>query len=168
MELTNKKSFPFTMATAWEALHKASSLDVEPGSKVEVVSDSEWKAMTFDTAGKELSITTYTASFDEEAKKVTIEGVSNKKHDHDFIYLTLTEEDASNVSLEIDIEINLGVHLLARALAPFVMKHAQKIITDQIFSNFESLCTGNATKAMSQEELDAWAKKTAEEHFAKK
>lgn len=168
MELTNTRVFPFEPAAAWEALHKASSLDVEPGAKVTVISDTEWTAKTVDAAGKELSVTTYTASFDDEKKIVTIEGVSNKKHDHDFIYLTLTREDDTHVSLKIDVEINLGVHLLARALAPFVMKHAQKIITEQIFGNFEALCTGKETKAMSSEELDAWAKKTAEAHFANK
>lgn len=45
---------------------------------------------------------------------------------------------------------------------------AEKIITEQIFDNFEALCTGKETKSMTAEELDAYAEKAAKIHFAKK
>lgn len=167
MEMSKTKSFDFSMDTAWEALHKASSLDVEPGAKVEVISDVEWKARTHDQHGKEISCTHYTASFDDAEKVVTIEGVSSVKKVHDYIYLRLSGESAGQVSLKIDIEINLGLNLIARAIAPMVKKHSEELITKQIFGNFEALCKGEATNALTQEELDVYAKDAVEKHFSK-
>lgn len=34
MTLSNTKEFPFSMETAWAALHKPAMLDVEPGAEV--------------------------------------------------------------------------------------------------------------------------------------
>ena len=167
MELTNTKAYPFTIDTAWKALHKTSSLNVEPGSKVEIISDTEWKAHALDTAGKEISCTHYTATFDEEKKIVTVESVSNKKHVHDFIYLELSKIDENHVELKVDMEINLGIHLIARAIAPFIKKHAENIIMQEIFNNFEAVCTGNEVKPIRQEELDSLAKEAMTKHFSK-
>lgn len=41
MKLNSTKDFPFSMETGWKALHSPASLDVEPGSTVEVLSDTE-------------------------------------------------------------------------------------------------------------------------------
>ena len=56
------------MDVAWEALHKTSQLDVEPGSTVKVIFDTQWEAHNeeFD------SVTVYIASFDEAEKKGNI------------------------------------------------------------------------------------------------
>lgn len=167
MELEKTKTFPFSMDTAWDALHKASSLDVEPGSTADVISDTEWISHTYDNAGKERTSTHYIASFDDDAKLVTIEGTSNAKHAHDFIYLQLKEEADAQVSLDVKIEINLGMNLVAKAMVPFIKKHSEQIITKQIFSNFEALCSGKETKAMTSEELDDYAKDAARKHFTK-
>lgn len=153
MKITNAKEFPYTMDTAWKALHKPSSLDVSPGSVVTVISDTEWKGETVDNTGKAISTEHYTSSFDEEKKMVTIEGVSDKKRGHDFIYLTLTELAADKVKLEIDVEIPTGVHLISKVVGSLLEKPMEKIICRHIFRNFERLCEGKEPKRMTQEEI---------------
>lgn len=154
MKLNSSKEFAISMETAWKALHQTSRLDVEPGSTVTDISDVQWEAHNDDTG----SVTTYTASFNEEEKKVSIEGVSNKKHDHDFIFLTLAEAGADKVRLDIEVEINTGMHFLAKALGVLIAKPAQEIISKHIYHNFEALCMGGQTKTMTAEELKTLAK----------
>ncbi len=158
MKLSSTKEFPFSMETAWAALHKPMMLDVEPGAEVKVISDTEWEAHD-EEAG---TVSTYTASFDEERKMLIIDGVSNVKPDHDFTYLTLKEVDPQTVSLEIRIEVNTGIHLIAKALGAIFAKPMQEIMCRHIYHNFEALCTGKETKRMSKEELTDIAKKTFE------
>ena len=85
MKLSSSKKFHFSMDVAWEDLHKTSQLDVELGSTVKVIFDTQWEAYNeeFD------SVTVYTASFDEAEKKGLIEGSSHKKHEHDFSWYCL-------------------------------------------------------------------------------
>ena len=78
------------------------------------------------------------------------------------MYLTLTELAPDRVSLEIVIEINTGLHLIAKALGALLAKPMQSIITKHIYHNFEALCTGQETRRMSKAELDDIAKKTFE------
>lgn len=155
MKLSSSKKFYFSMDVAWEALHKASQLDVEPGSTVKVISDTQWEAHSEESG----SVTVYTASFDEAEKKVVIEGTSQKKHEHDFIYLTLIPLDDQEVQLDIEVQINTGVHFIAKALGALIAKPAQEIISKHIYHNFEALCTGQETKTMTSEELKELAKK---------
>lgn len=159
MKLNSSKEFTVSMETAWQALHQPGRLDVEPGSTVKLISDTEWEARNSDSG----SVTVYTASFDEENKKVVIEGASNKKHDHDFIYLTLTEAADDKVKLDIEVKINTGAHFVAKALGALIAKPAQEIISRHIYHNFEALCTGGETKSMTPEEL----KKLAKEKYEK-
>ena len=100
MKLHGTKEFPFSMETGWAALHFPAKLDVEPGSRVEVLSDTEWLAHN-ETNGKEVSCTHYIASFDEEKKQVIIESKSVQKMGHDHIYLTLTQPSDDHIQLEI-------------------------------------------------------------------
>ena len=86
MRFKHEQTFPFTIDTAWKALHKPSSLDISPGSDVTVISDTEWKTQTTGSNEKVLTTTHYTATFDDEEKRVTIEGISDTKRGHDFIY----------------------------------------------------------------------------------
>ncbi len=158
MELNSSKTFPFSMETAWKALHQPAKLDVEPGSQVKEISDTTWEAHNEESG----SVTVYTAEFDEEAKKVSIDGASNKKHEHDHIYLSLNEADSDSVRLDVKIEINTGVHFIAKALGALIAKPAQEIISRHIFHNFEALCTGGETKSMTQDELKELAKKEYE------
>ena len=158
MKFSNEKTFNYSMETGWKALHSPADLDVAPGSKVTVISDSEWKAETVGSDGKTTAVTHYTASFDEEKKVVTIEGVSDQKNSHDFIYLTLREKGSEEVELEISVEINTGMHLIAKALGTLFSKPMEQIMCRHIYHNFEALCTGKETKRMSQEDLDAQAK----------
>ena len=158
MTLSNTKEFPFSMETAWAALHKPAMLDVEPGAEVKVISDTKWEAHNDEAK----TVNTYTASFDDEKKVLTIECASSAKAGHDFTYLTLKELDAQKVSLEIRIEINTGVHLMAKALGAVFAKPMQDIMCKHIYHNFEALCKGTETKRMSKAELDDFAKKTFE------
>lgn len=158
MHFTNSKEFPFTMDVAWQALQDPSKLDVEPGSVVSDATPTKWTASNAETG----ATTVYTASFDEAAKKVTIEGASNKKHDHDFIYLSLSDAGDDKVTLEIDVHIETGVHVLAKALGAILGKPMQEIMCRHIYHNFEALCTGSATKTLSNDELKDIAKKTFE------
>ena len=158
MTLHACKEFPYSLDVAWIALHQPDKLDVEPGSEVQPVSATEWQAHNAENG----SVTTYTASFDDENKKLTIEGASNKKHDHDFIYLTLRGLAQDRVALEIDIELNTGVHLLAKALGKLLAKPMMDILSRQIYHNFEALCSGQETKRMSADELKYIAAKTME------
>lgn len=161
MKLNSSKEFSFSMEIAWKALHQPARLDVEPGSTVKEISDIEWEAHNADAG----SVTKYTASFDEAGKKVVIEGVSNKKHDHDFIYLTLSQTGENQVKLDIEVEINTGVHFLAKALSVLIAKPAQEIISKHIYHNFEALCTGGQTKTMTAEELKIMAKEQYGSHL---
>ena len=77
---------------------------------------------------------------------------------------TLKELDAQKVSLEIRIEINTGVHLIAKALGAVFAKPMQEIMCKHIYHNFEALCKGTETKRMSKAELDDFAKKTFEKN----
>lgn len=158
MKFSNTKKFKYPIETGWKALHCPASLDIAPGSKVTVISDIEWKAETVGSDGQTTAVTHYTASFDEEKKVVTIEGVSDQKSSHDFIYLTLREEGPEEVELEISVEINTGMHLIAKALGTLFSKPMEQILCRHIYHNFEALCTGKETKRMSQEDLDAQAK----------
>lgn len=158
MKLSSTKEFPFSMENAWAALHKPAMLDVEPGSEVQVISDVKWEAHNNDAG----TVTTYTASFDEENKILIIDSISNVNPHHDSMYLTLKEIDSEKVSLDIRIEINTGVHLIAKALGAIFAKPMQEIICRHIYHNFEALCTGKETKRMSKDELDDIAKKTIE------
>lgn len=154
MELSNERQFPFSMETAWAALHKPAMLDVEPGAEVHEVSAERWEARNKEAG----TVTVYTASYDEEGKTLTIEGESTAKSDHDFLYLTLKEDGAKSVTLEIKIEIHTGAHLIARALGAVFAKPMQEIMCRHIYHNFEALCTGKETKRMSKAELDGLAK----------
>lgn len=158
MRFQHEKEFPFTMDTAWEALHKPASLDVSPGSEVTVISDTEWSGKTASSDGKVVTTTNYMASFDEEKKQVTIEGASDNKKGHDFIYLTLEEISEGSVKLIIEVEINTGAHFIAKAVGAIFAKPIEQIMCKHIYQNFEALCTGAETKRMSKEELDAHAK----------
>ena len=89
---------------------------------------------------------------------VTIEGISDQKSSHDFIYLTLREVSPEEVELEISVEINTGMHLIAKALGALFSKPMEQIMCRHIYQNFEALCEGKETKPMSQEELNDRAK----------
>lgn len=158
MRFRHEKDFSFPMDTAWQALHKPCSLDVSPGSEVTVISDTEWTAKTTGSDEKTLTATHYNAVFDEEKKQVTIEGVSDNKKGHDFIYLTLEESSDKEVKLIIEVEINTGAHFIAKAVGALLSKPIEQIMCRHIYQNFEALCTGAQTKRMSREELDAHAK----------
>lgn len=157
MELSASREFSYPMDVAWQALQHTSKLDIEPGSEVEVISDSEWNAYLHGHEDKNAACTHYATSFDAAAKQAVIEGKSNKKHVSDFITLTL-EETASGVNLTADIQINAGMNLIARALAPVVKTQARDIIMKQIFGNFEALCAGEETTALTVEDLNAHVK----------
>lgn len=158
MKFKHEQTFPFTMDTAWKALHKPSSLDVSPGSEVTVISDVEWTAQTIGSNEKVLTTTHYTATFDDEEKRVTIEGISDTKKGHDFIYLILEEVSPEESKLIIEVEINTGIHFIAKAVGALLSKPMEQIMCKHIYQNFEALCTGKETKRMSKEELDAHAK----------
>lgn len=158
MKFKHEQTFPFTMDTAWKALHKPSSLDVSPGSEVTVISDVEWTAQTIGSNEKVLTTTHYTATFDDEEKRVTIEGISDTKKGHDFIYLILEEVSPEGSKLIIEVEINTGIHFIAKAVGALLSKPIEQIMCKHIYQNFEALCTGKETKRMSKEELDAHAK----------
>lgn len=158
MNLKCSKEFPFSMETAWKALQKPGRLDVEPGTTMKEISDTEWETYNSETDAR----TTYTASFDEKSRKVIIEGAGNKKHDHDFIYFTLTEISGESVKLDLEIEINTGTHFIAKALGALISKPAGEIMSRHIFRNFEALCTGGETRTMTSEELRDAAKKVYE------
>jgi len=158
MKFKHEKAFPFTMDTAWKALHKPVSLDVAPGSEVTVISDTEWTSQSMGSEGAPPTSTHYKATFDEEKKRVTIEGISNTKKGHDFIYLTLEEVSTEEVKFIIEVEINIGIHLIAKAVSALFAKPMEQIMCKHIYQNFEALCTGKETKSMSKEELEAHAK----------
>lgn len=157
MKFTSSKEFSFPMETAWQALHKTSSLDVSPGSEVTVISDSEWQTRLENSKG-DPAVTKYSASYDEEKKIVTIEGVSDQKKGHDFIYLTLEEVADESVKLSIEVEIDTGMHLIAKALGAVFLKPMEQIMCRHIYKNFEALCSGKEAKRMSKDELDHQAK----------
>ena len=142
MKLSSSKKFHFSMDVAWEALHKTSQLDVELGSTVKVIFDTQWEAHNeeFD------SVTVYTASFDESEKKGLIEGSSHKKHEHDFIYLTLISLDDQEVQLDIEVQINTGVHFIAKALGALIAKPAQEIISKQFIIILKPYVQGKKQK----------------------
>ncbi len=158
MKFKHEQTFPFTMDTAWKALYKPSSLDVSPGSEVTVISDVEWTAQTIGSNEKVLTTTHYTATFDDEEKRVTIEGISDTKKGHDFIYLILEEVSPEESKFIIEVEINTGIHFIAKAVGALLSKPMEQIMCKHIYQNFEALCTGKETKRMSKEELDAHAK----------
>lgn len=158
MRFKHERTFPFTMDNAWKALHKPSSLDISPGSNVTVISDTEWTAQTTDSNEKVLTTTHYTAAFDDEEKRVTIEGISDTKRGHDFIYLTLEEVSSEELKLIIEVEINTGIHFIAKAVSVLLSKPIEQIMCKHIYQNFEALCTGKEAKRMSKEELDSHAK----------
>ena len=138
MKLNSKKEFPFSMDVAWAALHKPAKLDVEPGAETYVISDTEWEAHSKEAG----TVNKYKASFDDENNILTIESESSAKHGHDYMYLSLNEIGPERVSLEIDIEIHTGTHLVAKALGAIFSKPMQEIMCRQIFHNFEALCKG--------------------------
>lgn len=156
MKLSSNKEFPFSMEIAWAALHQPTELDVEPGSEVHVISDTKWEAHNSEAG----TVTTYTASFDEENTTLIIDSVSNVNPHHDLMHLALKEISPEKVSLDIRIEINTGVHLIAKALGALFAKPMQEIICKHIYHNFEALCTGKETKRMSKDDLNDIARKT--------
>lgn len=158
MRFKHAQTFPFTIDTAWKALHKPSSLDISPGSETTVTSDTEWTTQTIGSDKKVLTTTHYTAAFDDEEKRVTIEGISDTKRGHDFIYLTLEEVSSEESKLIIEVEINTGIHFIAKAVGALLSKPMEQIMCRHIYQNFEALCTGKETKRMSTEELDSHAK----------
>lgn len=158
MKFKHEQTFPFTMDTAWKALHKPSSLDIAPGSEVTVISDTEWTTQAIGSDQKVLTTTHYTAAFNDEEKRVTIEGISDTKKGHDFIYLTLEAVSSEELKLIIEIEINTGIHFIAKAVGALLSKPMEQIMCRHIYQNFEALCTGKETKRMSKEELDSHAK----------
>lgn len=158
MRFKHEQTFPFTIDTAWKALHKPSSLDISPGSEVTVISDTEWTTQAIGSDEKVLTTTHYTAAFDDEEKRVTIEGISDTKKGHDFIYLTLEEVSSKESKLIIEVEINTGIHFIAKAVGALLSKPMEEIMCKHIYQNFEALCTGKETKRMSKEELDSHAK----------
>lgn len=158
MRFKHEQTFPFTMDTAWKALHKPSSLDISPGSEVTVISDTEWTTQTIGSNEKVLTTTHYSAAFDDEKKRVTIEGISDTKRGHDFIYLTLEEVSSEEAKFIIEVEINTGIHFIAKAVGALLSKPMEQIMCKHIYQNFEALCTGKETKRMSKEELDSHAK----------
>lgn len=158
MRFKHEQTFPFTIDAAWKALHKPSSLDISPGSEVNVISDTEWTAQTIGSDGKALTTTHYTATFDDDEKRVTIEGISDTKKGHDFTYLILEEVSSEELKLIIEVEINTGIHFLAKAVGALLSKPMEQIMCRHIYQNFEALCTGKETKRMSKEELDSHAK----------
>lgn len=158
MKFSTVKEFPFSMETVWKALQDPAKLDVEPGTEVRIISPTKWEAINDDVG----SVSTYWATFDEENKIVKIESTSNKKHDHDFIYFKLKELSDNEVSLEMDVEINTGVHLIAKALSKLIEKPTKNIMSKHVYHNFEALCLGKETKKMTQEELKAAAQKEYE------
>lgn len=123
-----------------------------------VTSDTEWTTQTIGSDKKVLTTTHYTATFDDEEKRVTIEGISDTKRGHDFIYLTLEEVSSEELKLIIEVEINTGIHFIAKAVGALLSKPMEQIMCKHIYQNFEALCTGKETKRMSMEELDSHAK----------
>ena len=69
MDLRSSKEFPFSAETAWKALHQTSRLDVEPGTVIKDISDTEWETYNSETGSQ----TKYVAEFDDENRRVTIE-----------------------------------------------------------------------------------------------
>lgn len=152
MELVNVKEFSVSMNTAWEMLHKTSDLDIEPGSRMERISDCEWNSY-LQSNGKEIRKTHYTTTFDEDKKTAIVEGSSAAKKEHDYVNLELTSIDENHVSLKVDIVINVGLHVFAHLLEPFMKKNAHDVIANGIFDNFEALCNGKEPHYKTQEEL---------------
>lgn len=70
--------------------------------------------------------------------------------------------DDQKVQLDIEVQINTGIHFVAKALGTLIAKPAQEIISKHIYHNFEALCTGQETKTMTSEELKELAKKRYE------
>ena len=159
MKFITAKEFPFSMETAWNALQDPVKLDLEPGADIKVISLSKWEAINEETK----SVSTYWATFYEEKKMVKVESSSSKKHDHDFMYFKLHEIADDRVSLEIDVEINTGVHLVAKALAKLIEIPTKNIMSKHLYSNFEALCLGKETKHLSKDEL----KQLADQEYTK-
>ena len=158
MGFKHEQTFPFTMDTAWEALHKTSSLDVAPGNIVTVISDAEWTTHPADSEENTSATTYYIATFDNEKKRVTIKSTSDAKREPDFIYLTLEEISSAEVKLMIEVDINTGIHFIAKVVSALLLKPMEQLLCKHICQNFEALCTGKETKRMDREELDALVK----------
>ncbi len=92
-----------------------------------VISDTEWTAKTTSSNEKANVTAHYTSTFDEAKKQVIIEGVSDTKKEHDYIYLTVTEVSAIEVTLTIEVEINTGVHLLVKAVGAFFQNQWKRL-----------------------------------------
>lgn len=80
------------------------------------------------------------------------------------MYFKLKEIAEDKVSLEIDVEINTGVHLVAKALAKLIEIPTKNIMSKHFYQNFEAMCLGKETKHLSQDELKELAKKEYEKH----
>lgn len=160
MKFSTVKEFPFSMETAWNALQDPAKLDLEPGTELNIISSTKWEAINDEAK----SVSTYEATFDEENKIVKVESSSNKKHDHDFMNFKLKEIAEDKVSLEIDVEINTGVHLVAKALAKLIEIPTKNIMSKHFYQNFEAMCLGKETKHLSQDELKELAKQEYEKH----
>lgn len=65
---------------------------------------------------------------------------------------------SEKLKLIIEVEINTGVHFIAKAVGALLSKPMEQIMCRHIYQNFEALCTGKETKRMSKEELDSHAK----------
>lgn len=42
MKFSTVKEFPFSMETAWNALQDPAKLDLEPGTKLNIISSTKW------------------------------------------------------------------------------------------------------------------------------
>lgn len=165
MKLTNTKEFPFSMEVAWVALHNTISLDIDAGSTKEKVSDTEWHSYV---EGHPNDQSHYVTTFQEDEKTAVIESTSTSKKEHDFTTLTLTAIGEDRVSLKVDMEINLGMHLFARISGLIIKESANKIIFKTIFNNFEALCKGEEVHMMSMEELNHVASSVVAEQYKDK
>ena len=140
MRFEDSKRFGYGIDTAWKALLMVNRLDIEPGSRVEIVSDDEWRAYATGLLGKDISCTMYRASFDEGSRCVTVIGNRNTKKENDTIKLYLEEDGDTDVILHMEMKIGFGGNPLAKAIGKMMKGQMCDVMTKSIFENFEALC----------------------------
>ena len=140
MKFEKSRRFKYDPDTAWRALQMASRLDVEPGSRVEIISDSEWKAYAKGLLGRDFSCTTYRAVFDQENKSVVITGERSGKTKADTIKLTIKDSDEESVLLHLEMEIGFGGNPIAKVIGKMMKSQMKDVITEGVFDSFNDLC----------------------------
>lgn len=140
MKFEDSKKFSYSMDTAWQALKMVNRLDVEPGSRVEIISDDQWKAYATGLLGKDTACTLYKATFDEANHSVTVIGDRDTKNEEDIIKLSLEEDGEWGVVLYLEMEIGFGGNPIAKAIGKMMKSQMRDVVTESVFGNFEILC----------------------------